>query len=174
MPQLHDQTEFPPNYTKDSPNGTRMRQRLLIGGSMLALVGVLCCGLAVFGGFQLFQGIEAEREAIQPTLRAFLEAGELADASAAIALFADDAATQVSVGDLARLFQERPELFAGFSNVTVETINVTRGTIGTIGRVEGHVTYEGDASQRTYTATLRKEGEAWKLVSIQFPEGVGQ
>lgn len=146
---------------------------LLIGGVLLSLVGLLCCGLSVFGGFQLFQGLQAERDAIQPTLRAFLDAGERGDAEAALALFADDALPNVSADDLDRLFEERPELFAGFRDVTVETINVTRGTMGTVGRVEGLVTYAGGSPQRSYTATLRKEGATWKLVSIQFPDGVG-
>lgn len=162
-------TEPTPSTT--SPSWQRW---LLIGGSLLALVGVLCCGLSVFGGFQLFQGLQAEREAIQPTLRAFLAAGEREDAPSAVALFTGDTAAQVSVDDLARLFQERPELFAGFTDVTVETINVTRGTAGTVARIEGIVSYVGETSQRSYTATLREEGDTWKLVSIQFPDGVGQ
>ena len=73
-----------------------------------------------------------------------------------MALFAGGAAAQVSGDDLACLFLERPELFAGFRDVTIETMNVTLGTAGTVGRVEGRVTYADEGSQRPYTATLRK------------------
>lgn len=146
----------------------------LVGSSLLAFLGVVCCGLSVFGGFQLFRSLQVEREAILPALQAFLEAGERQDASAAMALFTSDTATQVSVDDLARLFEERPELFADFTDVAAETINVTRGTVGIVARLEGFVTYASTTPQRRYTATLRKEADTWKLVSIQFPDGIGQ
>lgn len=159
--------------TPTQANRVRGVRWLLIGGTLLSLVGLLCCGLTVFGGFQMFQGLQAESAAIRPTLRAFLDAGQRSDASAALALFADDARSEVSASDLERLFDERPELFGDVSDVTVETINVTRGTAGTVARVEGFVVHTDGAPRRPYTATLRKDGETWRLLRIQFPDGVG-
>lgn len=156
-----------------TPRWPAWQRWLLIGGALSGLVIVLCCGAAVLGGFRLFQGLQAEQAAIQPTLRAFFEAGERHDAAAALDLFAAAAGADVSLDDLARLFDQRPEIFAGFSDVTVGSLQVTSGTWGTTGRVEGFVTYADEAPQRRYAAVLRKEGDAWKLVSIQFPEGVG-
>jgi len=160
--------------TPTQANRVRGVRWLLIGGALLSLVGLLCCGLTVFGGFRAFQGLQAESAAIRPTLRAFLDAAHQRDTSAALALFADDAKAEVSAADLQRLFDERPELFASISDVTIETINVTRGTAGTVARVEGFVEHPDGAPRRPYTATLRKDGETWMLMSIQFPDGVGQ
>ena len=154
-------------------NQSKWRRWLLLGGSLLGLVGILCCGLSLFGGFQRFQDLQAESDAIQPTLRAFLDAGERGDTAAALACFADDATAQVTAADLERLFQARPEIFAASAEVTITTINVTRSTAGTVATVAGTISYASGAPQRRYTATLRKQGEQWRLVSIQFPEGVG-
>jgi len=36
------------------------------------------------------------------------------------------------------------------------------------------IIYAQGTPSRSYTAILRKEGDIWKLVRIQFPDGVGQ
>lgn len=147
---------------------------LLIGGALFGLVGVICCGFAVFGGVRLFQGLQAESDAITPTLRAFLDAGRENDSAAALRLFAANVDAPGTAADLDRLFTERPTIFAAFTDVTVETINVFSGTGGTTANVAGTITYADGAPSRRYAAALRKEGDTWKLVQIQFPDGVGQ
>lgn len=145
----------------------------LIGVAVLALVGAICCGLTVFGGFRLFQGIQAEQAAIIPVVRAFLDAGEREDVGAALGLFADEAATPSARADLERLFADRPELFAGVADVRITSLNLSANTSGTTAQVSGDVIYAGDQPRRTFSATLRREGEVWQLLTIEFAEGVG-
>jgi ketosteroid isomerase-like protein len=147
---------------------------VLIGGAVLGLIGVACCGFAVFGGVRLFQGLQAESNAIRPTLRAFLDAGHNGDLAAALRLFANNVDVPVSAIDLDHLFTERPAIFAAYTDVMIDTINVTRATNGTNATIAGSITYAQGTPPRSYTATLRKEGDIWKLVRIQFPDGVGQ
>lgn len=156
------------------PENQRLWLRwLLIGGALFGLVGIICCGFAVFGGVRLFQNLQAESDAIQPTLRAFLDAGQRGDAAAALRLFADDAAASVSLADLDRLFMQRPAIFAAYTDITIDSINVFSGTEGTTANIAGMISYRDGAPSRSYTAALRKEGGTWMLTQIQFPDGVG-
>lgn len=147
---------------------------LLIGGAVLGLVGVVCCGFAVFGGVRLFQGLQAESDAIRPTVRAFLDAGRRGDSATAQHLFAVDAAANIAVADLDRLFRERPTVFAEYTDVTIDTINVSTTTSGTTATIAGSITYRDGAPSHSYTASLRKENDTWRLLQIQFQDGVGQ
>lgn len=147
---------------------------VIIGGGLLGIVMVLCCGFAVFGGFRLFQTIQAEQEAIKPTLRAFLTAGQNQDIPAALDLFSDTA-DQVSSADLERLFNDREEIFADYADVAIDSINISTTTSnGTTATVGGEISYQNGAPAHSYNATLHKDGTVWKLVSIQFSEGVGK
>jgi hypothetical protein len=108
---------------------------------------------------------------MKPVVRAFLDAGQRGDTNAALSLFADDETSSASPEAIDRLFRERPEIFQDYSDVTITSINVNSGTSGTTARIEGKVTYPA-APERGYSAALRKAGETWQLISIQFTDGV--
>jgi len=141
---------------------------------VLGLISIICCGFAVFGGVRLFQGLQAESDAIRPTLRAFLDAGHNSDSAAALRLFTNNVDVPISTADLDHLFTERPAIFATYTDVAINSINVTRATNGTNATIVGSIIYAQGTPSRSYTAILRKEGDIWKLVRIQFPDGVGQ
>lgn len=167
LPPLPDPSHSPID-TSASSRPSWMRWAL-IGGSLLAVLGVACCAIAVFGGFRVVQGLQAQSDQIKPVVSAFLAAGQQGDTDAALKLFADD--TTASRESIDRLFGERPEIFQDYSDVTITGINVNSGTSGTTARIEGKVTYPA-APERGYSAALRKVGETWQLVSIQFTDGV--
>lgn len=140
----------------------------LIGAISVLLVA--CCGIAAFSGFRLFQTAQGEVDQTIVTIDQFMHAGVQRDIPAATSLFASSA--DVSTPDINTLFNERADVFAGYTQARQTSFNINTGTSGTIARIEGTLSYTAHAD-RKFSATLRKENKQWRIVRIEFSEGVG-
>lgn len=163
-PDSADQTPVPPTPPR------RSRAWIFWAAGALALVLVACCAIGGLGGFRLFQTVQGETDQAILTIDQFMRAGEKRDIPAALQLFAPSAA--VSNADLSRLFEERADAFAGFTEARQTGFNIQSGTTGTTAQISGTLSYTAHAD-RSFSATLRKEQGQWKLVSIEFSDGIG-
>jgi hypothetical protein len=152
------------------------RARVGWGVLGLAVVVLLCCGgsalFLVTNTTQLFTSLAQDSAATTTVIQRFMQAGERNDAAAGYALFAS-AATDVTQADIARLFDDHPEFFAGFQTARQENYQLFSGTQGTTADVTGRITYRRHA-EVPFSARLMKVNNRWALVSFQLAQGVGR
>ncbi|HMA36186.1 MAG TPA: hypothetical protein VKY74_17150 [Chloroflexia bacterium] len=152
----------------------RSARRWVLGvlGVLILVCGV-CGVLTTIGGVQLFQDMGQESAATQAVLDQFMQAGVRDDSRAAYALFTTAAGSSVTANDLATLFRTHRAYFDGYRTIHQQSYNFFSGTSGTTATISGAVSYSGRADV-PFTARLVQENKHWKLVSMQFAEGVGQ
>jgi hypothetical protein len=117
--------------------------------------------------------VSREQAAITPVIQQFMAAMEQRDTDAAYALFSSRAQRQTSLAEVEQLVEgENYVLFEGYEDAKVEATNLTRSINtnqdvpqGQVATVSGTITY-ADTVQGTFRAVLEREGEAWKLFSI--------
>jgi hypothetical protein len=145
------------------------------------IIGVLlsifmCIGFVVLiglGGFNMVQMIQRDQAATQLIIDQFVAAGAQNDPATGRALFAQQAqAGEISLERIATLFNDQREYFDGYQSGETTSINITNGTQGTIARTQGTLTYSA-RTPVSFQATLVKEADQWRLLSIFFFEEVG-
>lgn len=160
--------EFDPgNATPAAPRPRRLPLRkinlwLFLGGLVYCIVRMASCSayLATAAGADLQDAVN--------TVNAFLDAGARNDPVAAVAMVSQQqAADGKMLTDIATLFRDKPEFFQDRASTDLLSWKATWSTQGNRMELGGRITYS-DGTLRDYSATLAKEGEAWRLLGIWF------
>jgi len=151
----------------------KSRRPFVIVGCVL-LVG-LCLCLSICGiyfGSTIYQSI-AERDNVAAVIDKFMVAMAAKDTNQAYALFSTRARRQFAISKLEDMIDgSNYALFDGYGKVEVLNINLGNylntnpdAPQGLVAKVDGKVTYRGGFAG-TFQAVLEKEGDEWKLNSI--------
>ncbi len=170
-PDLESSSNPLPHFIPSTPR----RPRWLfwaIGG--IAVVLLLCGGIVVVGGINLFQNSQSAATDAIKVIDQFMQAGARKDAQAGFALFSPTVQNQqITQNGIATLFTTHEEYFANYASLKQDSFGVTSGTSGVTASLEGIISYT-ERPDRKFAATLTKEDGQWKLVGIRLLEEVGK
>lgn len=166
QPGLHPLT----NHTL--PRSRRLRWLFwAVGG--LSIVLVLCTGIAILAGINLFQNSQSAATDAIKVVDQFMQAGVRKDAATGFALFSPKVQNQqITQNGIATLFTSHEEYFTNYASAKQGSFGVTAGTTGVTASLEGAISYTG-RPDRKFAATLAKENDQWRLIGISLLEEVG-
>lgn len=163
----------PSAFVTPSPAPRKSRRTLffVLGGIAGAIF--LCVALAAVLIGRSILSIASEQAAIAPVVDHFMQAMAQRDANAAYQLFSSRAQRQTTLANISKLLDgANYVLFDGYQSVAIDSTNLTNAVNtnpdvpqGTVAEVSGKVSYRGGVTG-TFRATLEKEGDAWRLFSI--------
>lgn len=140
--------------------------------AVVVLLGI-CAGVIFFGGSRLFQTAQRATAEATAVVDQFMRAGATNDSAAAFALFGQTARTQnVTQEQIADLFTTRRDVFQDYQETQAGGWRIQTTPQGTQALLAG--TMQAGGQSRRFAATLANENGQWKLVNIEFPEGVGR
>ncbi len=145
---------------------------IVIGAMVLACV-TLAVVLILASAIPVLQTMSREGDNISGTIEAFMLAGERNDSQAAYGQFSSSAGTDVTPTSVEDLINNQRDLFEGYESVKLQNFQINAGTKGTTARVDGAIHYASRTPVQ-FTGSLNRESGQWKLININFLEGVGQ
>jgi hypothetical protein len=117
----------------------------------------------VFGLGLFFTTNQSE---VKPVLKEFMEAGLSKDVARAYTFCHQS----VNREDVVNLINKTPEVFTGYKNTSITSLNVTYGTDGTFAEISGIMTYMHGEKKPFYALMFKEEPKVWKIVEIRFSD----